>query len=424
MKRILVISGDILPYPGFPTTGAGLRAWGIGKGLESRGHEVILAMPCDSAQKINAVPNELVPSLYTYKELSRFVNDWKPDVVIFQHWLLVNFLEKPLDIPVVIDFHGPLLLETQFQDNPVLEKLKWEKIEAIHKADFFTCAGEKQRHYFFPWLLLAGFDLRAEIIASVPVSLSPDLPQHNGQGEPAFVYGGIFLPWQDPVQGLYILVECLEKEQKGILKFFGGKHPVVALPTSRFEALSKQLRQSSRVQMQPMIPRDQLIREYCQAHVAIDIMQRNAERELAFTTRTVEYLWCGLPVIYNDYSELSEYIQTYNAGWTLDPADEKTLKNVIEEILEDPASLEKRSRNAQKLVREQLTWDKTIAPLDAFCRNPVKRAKKTPLHAHKDQSVIKKIDYVREKFMFHLKNEGLKEVIRRGWDKFKRSIVR
>jgi len=37
MARILVISGDILPYPGFPTTGAGLRAWGLAKGLESRG---------------------------------------------------------------------------------------------------------------------------------------------------------------------------------------------------------------------------------------------------------------------------------------------------------------------------------------------------------------------------------------------------
>jgi glycosyltransferase involved in cell wall biosynthesis len=417
MARILVISGDILPYPGFPTTGAGLRAWGLAKGLESKGHEVLLAMPRSSIEKVAQVPKDIEPLLYVNKALKTFIHRHKPDVVVLQHWLLANFIEDPLEIPLVIDFHGPLILETQFQENPVLEKLKREKIQALHKADFFTCAGEKQKHYFQPWLILAGFDLRQEVIAPIPVSLSPELPLHTSPEEPVFVYGGVFLPWQDPVLGLTTLIECLESRNTGILKFFGGKHPVVVVPTGGFETLKTQLEHSSRVHIQPMVPRDQLIQEYCHASVAIDVMQRNAERELAFTTRTVEYLWCGLPVIYNNYSELSAYIRTYEAGWIVDPKDQGAIRAAIEEILTHPELVETRSRNAQRLVREQLTWDQTISPLDTFCRNPFKREKGQPVFNSNQPGMLHHIKYLTQKIRFHLEHEGLQNTVKRVWTK-------
>lgn len=419
MKRILVVSGDILPYPGFPTTGAGLRAWGIGKGLETRGHEVILAMPRSSVPNVQNIPKDMLPLLYTEENLDSFIRDLNPDIVILQHWYLTVLLKNPLETPLVIDFHGPLLLETQFQENPALEELKRKKILALHKADFFTCAGKRQKYYFQPWLMLAGFDLRQQIIEVIPVSLSPELPRHESQGEPVFVYGGIFLPWQDPVLGLTTLVECLESKQKGKLKFFGSKHPVVGTPTGGFKKLKQQLERSPRVHIQPMIPRDQLIQEYCQAHVAIDVMRYNAERELAFTTRTVEYLWCGLPVIYNNYSELSEYIQTYNAGWIVDPNDKDAIRRVIEDILDNPKCLDERSRDAQRLVQERLTWDKTIEPLDAFCLNPIKRKKENPSCVFDHKPITKRLEYFYKKLLFHLQNEGIKGVLERGWTKLR-----
>lgn len=420
MTRILVISGDILPYPGLPTTGAGLRAWGLAKGLEARGHDVRLAMPRSSLPNDQTIPSEMRDLLYVNQELPGFIRRQQPEVVVLQHWLLANFLDAALEVPLVIDFHGPLLLETQFQDNPVLEKLKRAKIQALHKADFFTCAGEKQKYYFEPWLMLAGFDLRQDVIAPIPVSLAPELPQHQCPQEPVFVYGGVFLPWQDPVLGLTTLIKCLETQNAGVLKFFGGKHPVVVVPTGGFEALKKQLEQSPRVQMQPMTPRDELIQAYCHASVAIDVMQRNAERELAFTTRTVEYLWCGLPVIYQHYAELSGYIRSYEAGWIVDPADPAAIRNAIEEILTNPELVAARSRNAQRLVREHLTWDKTIAPLDAFCRAPGKRMKGKPLFEAEPQAFLKQVKYLGEKFRFHLKNEGMQATLKRAWGKLRK----
>ena len=234
------------------------------------------------------------------------------------------------------------------------------KIEALRKADYFTCAGEKQRLYFLAWLLASGIDVTQPCIASIPVCLSPDLPAPlPAPGEVTFVYGGIYLPWQDPSLSLTVTADVLFSADRGTLRLFGGKHPSIPIevpPT--FAALEKTLRGNPRVCFEGVHPRDELVEAYRRATAAVDLMAYNYERELAFTTRTVEYMWCGLPVIYNDYAELSSLIREYNAGWVLDPADRDGVAQVIRDILDTPEAAHVRGRNAQRLVREHLTWDR------------------------------------------------------------------
>ncbi|MGH2593624.1 MAG: glycosyltransferase family 4 protein, partial [Anaerolineae bacterium] len=386
-KRVLVVSGDTLPLAGLPTTGAGLRAWGLGQGLASRGHDVHYLMPAAGLQRAapgvdtSAYQSISYDHLYP-QELNRRLIELSPDVIVFQHWASAVHLSERNRIPVVIDFHGPLLLETLYQDLPHLDALRQLKIRTLPKADFFTCAGERQRHYFYPWLLLSGIDVRQDVIQVIPVSISPDVPARAmADGEVTFVYGGVFLPWQDPSVSLETLVQTLEARRAGRLKLFGGAHTHIQIPPGKYRDLIPRLEASPRVDSIGMLARDALVQTYLRSHVAIDVMARNPERELAFTTRTVEYLWCGLPVIYNDYAELADYIRDYDAGWTVDPLDAGAIRAVVESILDDPASLERKSRNAQTLVRERLSWDRTIEPLDAFCRHPRRRraGKRTPM---------------------------------------------
>ena len=65
---------------------------------------------------------------------------------------------------------------------------------------FFTSSGEIQHAYFDDWLERAAWDEaeRRDLTAVIPYSLDPELPRHEFDDELAFVYGGIFLPWQDP----------------------------------------------------------------------------------------------------------------------------------------------------------------------------------------------------------------------------------
>jgi glycosyltransferase involved in cell wall biosynthesis len=372
MSRVLIISSDILPLPGWPTTGAGLRAWGIGQGLLTRGHDVSFSMPAAALQDRSA-DTATRALAWTLGTLLDVIARSQAEVVVACNWPIAANIHR-CPVPLVLDQHGPHLLERQYQaafrgfdENARAKRL------ALSKADYFSCAGDLQRLYFLPWLMEAGFPLDGGRICSMPVSLSPDLPEHEFADEITLVYGGVFLPWQDPRAGLQEVLAQLQRRDRGCLKFFGGKHPVYPVDTGLFEELRTQLAQHPRVQVQPMVAHDELIETYRHAHVAVDLMVRNPERELAFTTRTVEYLWCGLPVLYNDYAELSRYIRDYRAGWAINPNDHAALHAAVNEIFEQPDRVREYSRNAQRLVRERLTWDQTIDPLDAICRHPSRR---------------------------------------------------
>ena len=374
-RRVLVISSDILPYPGMPTVGSGLRAWGVGQGLKSRGHEVLFSMPRVALEKgrKEIAPSEAIELAWEPTTLSRLIRAVDPDAVVVCNWPVLDMLPVgTIDVPVILDQHGPHYLEREYQKFGVSDDNAQRKINALRKADFFTCAGQKQLVYFQSWLERAGWTAseRLERSAAIPVSLSPDLPERHPDDELTFVYGGVFLPWQDPTNGLAALVDVLNQRDRGRLYFFGGKHPVYPVNPGLFDSLLAELTRSPHVLAPGMVSHDDLIARYLRSHVAIDVMRRNPERELAFTTRTVEYLWCGLPVIYHDYAELSDYIREYEAGWIVDPEDRDAIAAVINDIFDHPEQIIERSKNAQRLVREHLTWDLTIDPLDAAIRHP------------------------------------------------------
>ncbi len=373
-RSVLVIANDGLPYPGLPVSGSGLRAWGLGQGLASRGHDVHFAMPAAAAGA--GLPTGAdAPLLYDHADFADKIEALAPDVLVFQHWPRLGGAAH-LDIPIALDLHGPLLIEAAFQRRADVNQVErvLAKLDAFNRADFFSCPGEQQRKYFLAWLLLAGGDVTTEEIATIPVSLSPATPEHTWPSDEVnFVYGGMFLPWQDPTVGLTTLVDVLESEGAGRLDFFGARHPDFEMETGVIEELEDRLRRSSRVAVHGLRPRDELVDHYRRSYVALDLMRKNNERELAFTTRTVEYLWCGLPVVYHDYGELSPLIRDYEAGWVADPADRDALESLLREIVRDPGEIKRRSANAQALARERLNWERTIEPLDAFCRSPYRR---------------------------------------------------
>ena len=380
----------MLPLPGYPTSGAGLRAWGIGQGLRMHGFNVDFAIPAFSWRKDIPQQNfNFRLFRWDIDNQEHLIREENPDAVVFCHWPAMH-IRKRLDIPTIIDFHGPHILERAFQGVGEYGSNALEKIDAIRKADYFICAGERQKAYFLSWLLISGFDITTDCISSVPVGLPPDLPERSpSEIEPTFVYGGVYLPWQDPRMGLTAVAEMLARHNRGVLRLFGGQHPSIpiAIPPL-FQELEKKFKDHPQVRFEGFKPHDELIDIYRSATVAIDLMAANYERELAFTTRTVEYLWCGLPVIYNNYAELSELIREYKAGWTIDPHDREGLEQIINAIITNPTMLKELGRNAQRLIRERLTWDITTTPLAIYLKNG---KKSQPLHEDLASLVARKV---------------------------------
>ena len=329
------------------------------------------------ASSIPAPQRELLWDFGTQDEILRRL---KPDAVIFaSNWDHFALSAKP-NIPLIIDLHGSRLIETSMWDRPVSDE---KKVRTLCKADLLMTAGQRQRKYFAGWLVQAGrVPETQDAVAYIPISLAPELPEHeypsiNSDEHPFFVSGGGWFPWQNQSRAIQIVAKQVKSRDQGKLSIYGTPHKGFA--DSSLQKLINQIYRDiqvlsqecpERIKLSDYIGRSELLSVYRGASVALEAMEYNLERELAFTTRTIEYLWCGLPVLYNNYSEVSEHISEYQAGWTIDPTSSSEIENAIEQIFADPKEIKRRGENAQRLVRERFTWDQTIKPLIDFLREP------------------------------------------------------
>lgn len=376
-KNILIISDELIPIKGNVATGGGIRAWGIGEGLRSRGHKVCYAIPQKNLIGMVNIPAHIRRYSFSGYTLLNIIDEASPDVIICQHWLTADYLPH-VEIPVVIDLAVPLILEGVFKDWNVNE-ISIKKINALQKGDFFICANERQRTYYLPWLMMAGVDLKNSPIGNidiVPISMPPAAPRRQIVKEPLFIYSGVFWPWQNPDMALMTVLSGINKYKKGYLKIIGGKFPLDYESRVNYKIPLNKAANNGRVIRQEAIPFNNLINEYCNASCAVDVMNKNIEREHASPVRTMIYLWCGLPVIIGDYMTISPLIEEYKAGWVVNPDNKKMISKVAESIIKNPEITEERSRGAVRLIKERFNWEDTIEPLERFIRLPFKKKKK------------------------------------------------
>lgn len=380
-KEVLLVSPDVLPVGDIPASGSGIRAWALGKGLESRGHKVRFTMPRAAIEgREGQVPPEYARGAWTPESLQSLVDTIAPDVIVSCGWPNLTWLPRA-NLPVALDLTGPHLLERIYQEHMDARANSEEKLAALERADFFTCISERQRYYFTGWLAQAGVhpDEIGAALRVIPYSLDPEQPEHiwpdNWEGEEVrFVYGGIFLPWQNPAPALLAVANALQERGRGRLEVIGGKHPFHAVHTGGFGSLVDRLATMPSVRMSGLLPHNELVERYTRAHVAVDVMQPNAERELAFPSRTAHYMWCGLPVIHAAFSEVAGVVREYEAGWIVRHDDPDGLRAVVASILADPVEARRRGENAARLARDRFTWDVTVDALDRFVRNPYIRS--------------------------------------------------
>lgn len=371
----LILTTEPLPLPGLPTTGAGMRAWSLLHGLRANGFpDAEAAFAADSIRGI-AAPDGAAQGVRTFERarLADFLAERRPDAVVLQHWGLAESI-PPLDAPLAIDLAGPHLLERRLWGSPDPAKDRRGKLRALARADFATCSGALQRAYFLPFLIEAGFEPQGGLCPVIPFCLSPDLPKPAKDRDPsAFLYAGYFLPWQDPSQALGWTLDALEARGEGKLVVVGGAHPGGDVSGGRYDALLDRLAAHPQVDMREVMPFDDLVEAMRRCGAVVDLVPANPERELAFPSRTMAALWAGLPPIHNDYDELAAPIARARAGWTIAPGDERAFRKAVDKILDKPEEVEKRGDAARKLVRRDYTWDKAVAPLADWLRDPRRR---------------------------------------------------
>jgi chromosome segregation ATPase len=379
-KKVLICTNAIIPLPGQPVTGAGLRAWSLGEGMRHHGWEVHYAMPQTALDGVEDVPESLRACAFAEGALVEVVSVTSPDVLVVAQWPLLAELPE-LEIPVVLDCHAPHLLRTTFTRGSTPEDGAARKITAIQKADALLIAGERQRAYVQAWQLQAGVKTEEQPLLIVPPALSPELPEPvDTDDDPVrMVYGGPLWPWLDPQPGLSKAVEVLHG--RGTLEVCAREpgpltSAITQWPAAANERLRARLGTRAHVNWHGLLDHAAW-RALCHgASLAFDLHQDHAERAIAYPMRTIEYLWHGVPVIHSRFSPLAPLIQQYHAGWIGDPANADGLRQVLGRIVADPGQLAAAAHNARILAAEHFTWDHATQALAAFAAQPKRRAKR------------------------------------------------
>jgi hypothetical protein len=299
----------------------------------------------------------------------------RPDVVVASSWILAAQVHD-CPVPLVVDVAGPVLLEFIAQSWEKAISLAHFKTAALAAADYVTCAGARQRIYFQPWLLVSGFTPEDCLcrLGVVPISCDPQpAPQALTGEEPQFLFAGLISAWQNPTRAIEATIAALERHGRGHLAVHAAYHPVHSQGADWFGRLQRRLHDHPRATLTEGLSYAALREAYRTADLAIDLFDRTLERELAFNTRTVDFLRAGVPPLYGDYAELSPLIRTYDAGFTIAPDDDAALTTAIETAFATPLRLVELGRNARRLARESLAWDRTIGPLADFCTAPTRR---------------------------------------------------
>lgn len=396
MARVLLFAADIVPLVDLPASGGGIRGLQILTILQRAGHEVFVSCPLHTylgkrfRQKL---PTQLLALNFTDRSQEDIYKEVKPDLVLFcSNWTSAATDWWP-DCPTVLDLCGPVLIEgalSSDQDPAVLRNLFLRKTRVLSQADFLICGGQRQEWYFRQALILAGFDLKqASPIHLLPLGVHDDWIQNKEHpSEPHFVYAGGLYPWQDPSRILETLLNVLEERGQGQFVWIGGSHHINREDSARFQKIKARLQSSNRAALKEYMTLQELNKDLRQYSVSVELMERNIERELALTTRTPHYLGLGLPVLYGDYAELAEPIQSKGAGWTLDPGDQNSLHHLIHKLLDDPSLVIEASQNAQKLAKERYAWSSLGQDLLDFVANPVLRKNKAKSVFEEDVDIL------------------------------------
>lgn len=377
-RRVIVVSSCAPPLEGHPVTGGGLRTQQLVQTLEQAGHQVFLMI--EAAALPEDAPAALLRKSFTPDDLLEQVRSRRPSVVVVEQWAMAALLED-LDKPVAIDLHGSLLLENVYRRGELdLTLDAGAKIKALRAADLLLVPSVAQLSWFASWAAIAGFDPREPPLALMPLAMPGEPPPPRSKETPylRLVYGGARWPWIDSLEALAIAADVADEAYGGRLDVFAFDPPRHGLPVDEELGTWPQVdaalvgRTKRGIRLRGGVPHAEFsafLRK--EATVALDLWKPNPERLLAATTRTVEYLWHGLPVVTVEGADWAEALLATGAGWVVPADDPEALRSLLQGLVEQPERIAEASLAATALAAERHTLEAAGQALLEFVGKPV-----------------------------------------------------
>jgi glycosyltransferase involved in cell wall biosynthesis len=383
--KILLLTQEPPLVDGEVVSGNAVRTRQIRIALENAGHQVVQAWLKGKGAKPGQTD---CPAFRNRDELLGILMNRKPEAIVVSYWELLGLLPHEIELPVVLDYVAPRPLEELYESPQTVKSSLRRLKNNLQRCDLLLVGNELQRHLMINTLIESGFDLRREVpVRIVPLgSETVGLPRSDpGRAGWLFVTGGVSWPWRETRNYQSELDAFIHRNSSRTrLVQFGGRY---RWHEPAEHAAEQEIREQVPVSFRELEP----YREFSEflldeAHVGVELADRNIEREYSQSFRSLEYLRHGLPLLCNRYLPISRLIEEYDAGWIVD--DPASLESLLPEIISQPDLWQKKSSNALKLVSQALHPDRCAKPLLSWLESPLKAPRLQPLITGREEPPV------------------------------------
>ncbi|MFT4285232.1 MAG: glycosyltransferase [Protaetiibacter sp.] len=396
-SRVLIITGDPI---GPRLAGPAIRAWNMAALLSEESEVRVLTL--QGAAPVDA-PFDIVHVAPGNEKAFAPHEQWA-DVIVFQGHAMAVFdtLRRSSKI-LVVDIYDPMHLE-QLEQARELPPATWERQVAdatdvlnqqLERGDFFLCASERQRHFYLGQLAGLGRvnpstyrgdpDLTG-LISVAPFGLSSTPPVHErdvlrgvlpgiGADDKVLIWSGGLYNWFDPETLIRAVADLEERRGRVRLFFQGTKHPHPGVPEMEIVERSRRLARELDVLDRAVFFNDSWVefserQNYLlEADAGVSTHFSHVETTFSFRTRILDYLWAGLPMVVTEGDHFAELVEARELGIVVPAGDVDALSSALERVLFDD-EFAARARENVAATRDEYLWERTLAPLVDFVREP------------------------------------------------------
>ncbi|WP_182173241.1 glycosyltransferase family 4 protein [Flaviflexus equikiangi] len=374
--------------------GPAIRVWEMA-GLLAREHEVTVLTFASADRPSDAFTLKATRVADFERDLAQ------PDVVIIQGYLAQTFpWLGERDFRLVIDLYDPFHLESlgveKHRPMPdrdyALHHSVTELSAQIRMGDFFLCASEAQRNLWIGHLAALGrvnprtYDSDGSLrnlIDVAPFGIAGPRPSQDRHGikgnipgiapdDKVIIWGGGIYNWFDPLTVIGAVGRASQTDPSIRLVFLGAKHPNPDVPQmamaveARRRAAELGLADRHVFFLEDWVEYSDRHNYLLDADLGITAHFADIETHFSFRTRVLDYLWTGLPIVTSEGDFFGGLVEERDLGRVVPVEDEEAMAHAILDVLADPAPFSDRVLDAA----EHFSWDKTLAPLVEYCREP------------------------------------------------------
>lgn len=166
------------------------------------------------------------------------------------------------------------------------------------------------------------------------------------------------------IEALPIIIEEFPDVQ---MWFVGRYYPEEYKITLMEKAM--ELNVKNNVKIEGMLSWEENFKRTATAHLGCVFYENNLNNKVTLPNRLYEYMYCGICVLGEDFTEVRKVLDDTGAGICVDSSDPMSIADKVIYLLKNPENMLDMGKKGRKAVLEKYNYENEIKKLDKFYRS-------------------------------------------------------